>query len=333
MKSANADFFSSTPFAVKLKIAGFRTHFLTIIPGKYDKWPAGDFLKKTVEREAAMIIQDILIPIDGSKHAGVAAAYGIQLAEQTNANLTGLHVIDLKLLHGPVFTDVSGSGIPSYEEFIPAIENSLEARADSILQDFREKCLQKGIIPQIKKVSGIIDDTIIAEAQGRCDLILLAQRGEHFHIDGGAILGSTTQSVVRRSGKPVFVTPLEYREINEMAVAYDGSAPSMKALKLAAELAGLTQWPLTVVTISSEPEKGREMIRNAGDYLLPFGIQQKTTVIPGDEELELLNFTNAKTVDLLVMGAYGHNRLRELVLGSITSLIIRKSEIPVLLTR
>ena len=280
-----------------------------------------------------MIVQDILIPIDGSDHAKIAAEYGIQLAKKIGANLTGLHVMDLKLLHGPVFTDVSGSGIPSYEEFIPAIESSLEERADAIIKDFTQQCKIAGITPQVKTVSGIIDDAIIAEAQGRCDWILLAQRGEHFHIDGGALLGSTTQSVVRRSGKPVLVTPHAYREIKEMAVAYDGSAPAGKALALAAELARWTKWPLSVVIISNDPRWSEEISQKAADYLLPFGIDHKTTILTGKEDQELLNFANQKSTDMLVMGAYGHNMLRELVVGSITSLIIRKSVIPVLLTR
>ncbi|MBW6486045.1 MAG: universal stress protein [Syntrophobacterales bacterium] len=280
-----------------------------------------------------MIIQDILIPLDGSGHARVAVSYGIYLAEKLKANLTGLHVIDLRLLHGPVFTDVSGSGIPSYEEFIPAIENSLNASAETIIEEFRKQCAARGISPQTKKITGIIDDVIIAEGQGRCDWILLAQRGEHFHIDDGALLGSTTQSVVRRSGKPVFVTPGKYREIHSMAIAYDGSAPARKALNLAAELAKLTEWPLTVIIIANDHKWGEETAHKAADYLSPFAIQKKITLLKGNEELELLKFTGEGTADLLVMGAYGHNMLRELVLGSITSLIIRKSEIPVLLTR
>jgi nucleotide-binding universal stress UspA family protein len=280
-----------------------------------------------------MFFQDILIPIDGSEHAKVAVSYGIYLAEKTKANLTGLHVIDLRLLHGPAFTDVSGSGIPSYEEFIPAIEESLNARADMILHDFQKQCEAAEIHPRTKKISGIIDDAIIEEGQGRCDLILLAQRGEHFHLEGGAILGSTTQSVVRRSGRPVLVTPGQYREIHSMAVAYDGSAPALKALNLAAELTKLTNWPLTVVTIAPDQKRGEKILKKATDYLLPFSSEQQTICLPGSEDKELLNFANEGRADLLVMGAYGHNLLRELVLGSITSLLIRKSDIPVLLTR
>ncbi len=281
-----------------------------------------------------MIIQDILIPLDGSEHAKTAVSYGIYLAWKIKANLTGLHVIDIRLIHGPVFTDVSGSiGIPSYEEFSPAIESSLDARADMILHDFQNQCETAQIHAKIKKITGIIDDTIIEEGHGRCDWILLAQRGEHFHIEGGAILGSTTQSVVRRSGKPVLVTPGEYREINSMAVAYDGSAPAQKALNLAAELAKLTEWPLTVVTIANDRGWGKEITEKAGEYLIPFAIENRTIVLSGSEDKELLNFTREGKADMLVMGAYGHNIIRELVVGSLTSSIIKKSTVPILLTR
>ncbi len=280
-----------------------------------------------------MIIQDIIIPVDGSDQAAIAVSYGIYIAEKTGAGLTGLHVMDVRLLHGPVFTDVSGSGIPCCEDIVPAIENSLEERADAIIHDFCTQCEASGLHPQSRKAAGIIDDTIIEEAQGRCDWIILAQRGEHFHIDGGAILGSITQSVVRRSGKPVLVTPGKYRDIRNMAVAYDGSAPAQKALNLAAELAQLTKWPLRVVIISSNQKWGEDISRKADNYLLPFDIEHNTSVISGQDEKELLNITRNGEVDMLVMGAYGHNKLRELVIGSITSLIVRKSEIPVLLTR
>jgi nucleotide-binding universal stress UspA family protein len=281
-----------------------------------------------------MIIQDILIPIDGSEHAKTAVSYGIYLAGKINAILTGLHVVDIRLIRGPVLTDISGSiGIPSYEEFSPAIENSLDARADTILHDFRKRCEAAQVPAKIKKIMGIIDDIIIEEGQGRCDWILLAQRGEHFHMEGGAILGSTTQSVVRRSGKPVFVTPKEYREIRSMAIAYDNSAPAQKALNLAADLAKLTGWPLTVITIANDQEWGKETTRKAQEYLIPFGVENTAIVLPGSEEKELLHFTREGEVDMLIMGAYGHNIIRELVVGSLTSSLIKKSAIPILLTR
>lgn len=280
------------------------------------------------------MIQNILIPTDGSHYGKTAIAYGIHIAGKLGAQLTGLHVVDVRLIRGPVLTDISGSvALPSYQEFLPAIENSLDVKADAILREFRDQCEAAGLNPETKKVRGVIDEAIIEEGRKCCDWILLAQRGEHFHIDGDAILGSTAQSVVRRSGKPVLVTPEHFREIESIAVAYDGSAPADKALKLAAELSEHASWPLSVVIVTADPSAGAIISRKAEDFLESDRIDSATLILPGKEDKELLKFIREGAVELLVMGAYGHNRLRELMVGSTTSAIIRKSTIPVLLTR
>jgi len=280
------------------------------------------------------MIQNILIPTDGSDYGKTAIAYGVYFARKLNAQLTGLHVVDIRLIRGPVFTDISGSiGLPPYQEFLPVIESGLDAKADAILQDFRGQCEAAGVHPETKKVTGMIDETIIEEGRKCCDWILLAQRGEHFHIEGGAILGSTAQSVVRRSGKPVLVTPEHFREIKSMAIAYDGSAPAHKALKLAAELSKQAAWPLFVVMVAADRTSGENISKKAEAVLAAFKIDSAAMILTGKEDKALLKFIREGTVELLVMGAYDHNRLRELLVGSTTSTVIRKSTIPVLLTR
>ncbi len=280
------------------------------------------------------MVKNILIPTDGSDFGKTAIAYGIFIARKLDAQLTGLHVVDIRLMQGPVFTDISGSiGLPPYQELLPAIESGLDAKAEEILKEFRDQCEAAGIHPETKKVVGVIDETIIEEGRTCCDWVLLAQRGEHFHLDGGAILGSTAQSVVRLSGKPVLVTPGHFREIATMALAYDGSTPADHALKLAAELSQQAAWPLSVVIISDDQALAAKAVaKSQRRSRVP--IHHSSVIIrTGKEDKELLRFIREGSADLLVMGAYGHNRLRELLLGSTTSSIIRKSTIPVLLTR
>ena len=281
------------------------------------------------------MITNILIPTDGSDFAKTALTYGISIARRLKASLTGLHVVDIRLLQGPIFTDISGSvGLPPYQDFIPAIESDLNAKADEILQEFRRQCEAAELPVQVKKATGVIDETIIEEGRTCCDWILLAQRGEHFRIDGGAILGSTAQSVVRRSGKPVLVTPGSFRPIATMAIAYDGSTPADNALELAGALSQAAAWPLTVVIITEDQTLGANLSRKAGEILAPRKLESATLLLPGKkEDKTLLEYIREGSVDLLVMGAYGHNRLRELFLGSTTSAVIRKSTIPVLMTR
>jgi nucleotide-binding universal stress UspA family protein len=279
------------------------------------------------------MIRNILIPTDGSEQGKVALEYALYMAGKLGASLTGLHVVDIRLLQAPVFSDISGSvGLPPYQELLPAVEGGLEARAETILAAFQQRCGEAGVPATARKVMGVIDESII-EAGREADGILLARRGEHFHLGSGGILGSTAEAVVRKAGKPVIVTPDAFREIESMALAYDGSAPARHALSIAAFLSGAAAWPLTVVLITDNQTLAAERMKQVEEALADAKIDAQTIVLPGKEDKALLRFIQEGAVELMVMGAYGQGRLRELFVGSTTSAIIRKSPIPVLLTR
>jgi len=284
-----------------------------------------------------MMAKKILIPTDGSDYGNIAIEYGIYIAKRLTAQLIALHVMDIRLLQAPVFTDISGSvGLPPYQEFLPLLQGSLNEWADTILQAFKTKCEEAGLESEMKKSVGVIDETIIEEGKNT-DWILLAQRGEHFHF-GEGILGSTAEAVIRKSGKPVIVTPKTFREIESMGLAYDGSGPADHALALAVELSENASWPLTIIIITSDHSLAARLTRKIEDFLEPYKLEphkvdSEIIILTGKEDREIIKFIHEGSIELMVMGAYGHNRLRELILGSTTSHVIRKSTIPVLLTR
>ncbi len=279
------------------------------------------------------MVKTILIPTDGSEYGRTAIDFGVHIAKKLEAQLIGLHVVDIGLMRGPVFSDISGSiGLPPYQDFLPVIEAGLDGRAETVLNAFRERCEAEGLHPETIKAVGVIDETIIEEGK-KTDWILLAQRGENFHLAKGGILGSTAELVVRNSGKPVLVTPKTYQDIESMALAYDGSPPAHNALKLAVNLSEKAVWPLTIICITDNQTVADQLHEKIETYLEPFQIDCETIIIRGKDSREILKFIQEGSVELLVMGAYGHNRLRQLFIGSTTSDVIRKSEIPVLLTR
>lgn len=279
------------------------------------------------------MIRTILIPVDGSDHSKTAIKYGMYIAEKLGATLIGLHVIDIRLIQGPFCGDLTGTlSPPPYQDTILTVEASLEKLADSILNDLRERCGNKGLCREVKKVVGAIDDVIIEEGKN-ADWILLAQRGEHFHIDDGAILGSTAESIVRLSGKPVLVTPANFIEIESIALAYDGSPPADHALQIATALSEKALWPLTIITISSDAKEADSIVRKLEPHLEGLTIDVETLILTGKEDKVLLKFIRDGSVEMIVMGAFGHNRFHEFFLGSTTSSVIRNSSIPVLLTR
>ena len=279
------------------------------------------------------MIKTILIPVDGSANSATAVDYGIYIAPKLDASLSGLHVIDIYLIQGPMMTDISATvGMPPYDGFFEAVETSLKEKADYVLKNFEDRCRTAGVACGTKKNIGKISDTIIEEAEG-ADLILMAKKGEHFHLKEGGLIGSVAEVVIRHSGKPVMVIPESFREIESMGLAYDGSAPARKALKLSLNISEKAKWPITVLIISADAAKAADLSAQVEDMAQKGLADCEVIISAGREADEILKFIPEGPVELMVMGAYGHNRLRELLLGSTTSQIIRKSPIPVLLIR
>ncbi len=279
------------------------------------------------------MIKTILIPVDGSTNSDIAVDYGIYIAPKLEASLSGLHVIDIYLIQGPMMTDVSATvGMASYDCFFETVEKSLKEKADYVLKNFEDRCRAAGVDCRTKKNTGKISDTIIEDAEG-ADLILMAKKGEHFHLKEGGLIGSVAEVVIRHSGKPVMVIPESFREIESMGLAYDGSAPARKALALSLNISEKAKWPITVLIISSDAAKAADLTAQVEDMAQKGLADCEVIISAGREADEILKFIAEGPVELMVMGAYGHNRLRELLLGSTTSHIIHKSPIPVLLIR
>jgi nucleotide-binding universal stress UspA family protein len=275
----------------------------------------------------------MLICADGSDNSNIALEYGIYIAPKFDATIAGLHVIDASLIQGPLTTDISGAvGMPPYDGFFEAIETSLHEKAQFILKDFQERCQKSGFASEVKMTIGKIDQIIVEEAQS-ADVVIMAKKGEHFHLKEGGLLGTVAESVTRNCGKPVMVTPEKFYEIESMGIAYDGSEPAKKALKLSLEISAQASWPLTVVMITADAKKADKLCTEAEKLAEKCSADCEMVVLQGKESEEILKFIREGSIELMVMGAYGHNRLRELFLGSTTTNVIRKSPVPILLTR
>lgn len=273
------------------------------------------------------MMKKILIPTDGSSKSDVVLEYGIYTARKLNAFITGLHVLDAGLLRGQEVADIPGAaGMSSYS----AAEKSLSGKADFILDIFLKRCRQAGLEPTVKKIPGKIDEIITGEA-GETDFIMMAGKGKSLHLKEGAVIGSITESVVRNSGKPVMIIPADFREIESMAFAYDGSPPAKKALDLSLELSEQAVWPLTAIIAGTDTVKATLLSREIEEAAQAKETDCEVIIMPGKEGEEIIKFIREDAVELMVMGAYGCNSSRKLFLGSTASQIISQSPIPLML--
>ncbi len=279
------------------------------------------------------MFKSILVPIDGSDTSLVAVDYAIELSRSFDSEITGISIIDIKKLAGPFMRDLGTSigGMVPYGDFQQNVRKFLEDTCRAALDELEGKC-DTANIPCTRTIKEGVVSKEIFESANRCDMISMGMAGEHaFWRD--AFLGSNLESVVRQTHKPVLVTPEKYKKITKILVAYDASSFSTKALIAGADIAQQMNLPLTVVTVSDDKKSGEDTLSQAAENLKDCNIKYDTVLKGGEAVSEILDFCSEASYDLLVIGAYGHSKIRELILGNTTVQLMRKVTCPVLLCR
>ncbi len=272
----------------------------------------------------------ILVPTDGSEQAMFGVRYAVAVAKHYEATVHGLHVMDIKLLEGPFLRDVSASlGTAPYANYQGNITMILEERGKLALSVFQQVCEEAGVAFTMEQVAGLVPRTILEKSE-LTDLIILGRSGEHSEWLEG-LLGSTTQAVVRRSTRPVLVTGLATPGRERFLAAYDGSPHAKKALQVAVQVCSTWRAPLEVLTVGGS--KAGALLEEARAYLDPHDIAVNYVAREGDPSETIVEHACECKADLLIMGAYGHTKVRELVVGSTTAYAMNRAACPLLLTR
>lgn len=172
----------------------------------------------------------------------------------------------------------------------------------------------------------------VAEVEAGARVIIICKRGEDADFAKGH-LGSNLERIVRASHKPVFVASRAFKPISKVLVAYDGGASAMKAIDHIARSPLFQRLAVHVVTVGSSTPEVTTGLENAKAMLKAAGIEAETSILPGQPETALGKLVEEAQFDLLVMGAYGHSRIRSLIIGSTTTAMIRSCKVPVVLMR
>ena len=104
-------------------------------------------------------------------------------------------------------------------------------------------------------------------------------------------------------------------------------------MESAAELCTVLHLPLTVLTIAKDEKLAENVLQQARSYLSSYAIDTRFEIDRGYPEQKIIDYLTKFDYDLLFIGAYGHRRIIEMVLGSTTEYVLRKSPCPVFLNR
>jgi nucleotide-binding universal stress UspA family protein len=187
-------------------------------------------------------------------------------------------------------------------------------------------------VNRIHKTGFLVDSLDPLEAEA--DVIVLGKRGEAAEFASGH-LGANVDRIVRSSRKPCLVTPGQFTPIERLLLAYDGSKSCQKLLEFLVTSPAFHGLELHILTVAktADDEDAIAHLKVAEMQAQAAGFSPIGQVIPGNPEQVIANYVESHAINLLLMGAYGHSRIRHLVIGSTTIQLLRSSHIPVLLFR
>jgi len=282
------------------------------------------------------MFKSILLAVDSSHYSEVCTRYALEHAKLLGAKITGLSVLDRKemAIIYPYYYP-SADFPPIFDESI--LENTelvqkQKERAQDVLHRIATECREMDIPFSAEIRDGLVPDVILEEAQC-CDLLFLGKHGSGAQFSSG-LLGSNLESVVRRSSLPVIVTPHSYRTLQRILVCFDGSEYALRALRVAVNLAVSCPQEiiqLRLLVVQDNEETARQLAEMAVKYLSAYHFPDILLFRRGDPVEQIIDCANEENADLVAIGAYGHSRIRELVLGSTTESILRQINRAVLL--
>jgi len=274
------------------------------------------------------MIRSILLPLAEGSLAVNARDFAFWLAKKEGSRIHVLAVIDLKAFEIPVLGTPDGFMpsvvTPPLQESQSLLEE-MTAAAKERVEAFNRECAAGEISCSTEIRTGIPAEVIARTAVAH-DIVVMSRSGYSRISDARSKVDVVVPQVVRNSIRPVLVAgskPREEKDVHNILVAFDGSMHAGRALLVAAELGARPDVQCTLVAISATDDAGREILAPAEAFLYHHGITPGRQVVLGSKPSELIcGIVAATRADILVMGAYGHSPVREMLFGSTTERVL-----------
>jgi nucleotide-binding universal stress UspA family protein len=278
-----------------------------------------------------MTYRNLLVQVDDTRSCAKRIAFALDLATAHGAHLTGVYVIAEP---SPV---AFAEGFPA--ELMTDLQQQQRARADAALASYGAAA-QRNQVEFESRIDRVLY-TEVAEAVATnaryADLAILGQHDPDDPASGPRYL---PEEVVLGCGRPVLMLPYigppaTFGE--RVIVAWDASREAARAVNDALPLLRQAK-QVGVLSVNPRPwpfAHGEEPGADIGLHLARHGVRVEVQRIEArdvDVANAILSHLADQSADLLVMGGYGHSRLREFVLGGVTRTILGEMTVPVLMS-
>lgn len=281
----------------------------------------------------------VLAALDASLYAGSVADHAAWAASRLQAPLELVHVIDRK--HGAAAgTDLSGNlSLDDRDALLQQLATLDEQRGRlaqeqgrELLETARTRAAgQFGIKAGLRQRHGSLVESLL-ELEPGVRLFVIGKRGEHADFASGH-LGSNLERVMRAVHRPVLIASRAFKPAERFMIAFDGSATTRKCVEVVCASPLLGGLHCHVLMVGNQTPDNLAHMQWAVAALQAAGFAPQPQFTTGAPEKAIAATVHSLGVDFLVMGAYGHSRIRNLIVGSTTTQVLRECQIPMLLLR
>jgi len=280
----------------------------------------------------------VLAAIDGSQYSESICDYAVWAAKALDAPLSFIHTLDN---HPQVAEpDLTGNlGLGTREHLLEKLSDIEEQRAKVareqgrlMLEAAQHRAAELGVADaQALQRNGTLVETLV-ENETDTRLLVLGKRGESAHQSSGH-LGLNLERVVREMHRPILMVPKQFTQPKNVMMAFDGSKTARKGVEMLAKSPLFEGVACHVVIVGAETAENRSQLNWATETLLAAGHKAVGAIRAGEVEETLRTYKQEHGIDMLIMGAYGHSRIRHLLVGSTTTAMLRNAHLPVLILR
>lgn len=280
----------------------------------------------------------IITCVDGSAMTTAVTNAGIWASNKLTKPILFLHTIEKEQQHGA--DNYSGAiGLGARSALLQEMTKLDEQRGKLALKLGKELLervaseAQVSVVQQVESMQrhGELADAIV-DMEDKTRLIVIGRSGKG-HEDNYSALGSNIETLLRKATHPVMIIPEVFIEPTSFMVAYDGRQTADNALQRVIDGGLLHGLHCHLVSVKNNEPNLKEKFLAAQQKLEEKGFTVTASFVEGNIFDALMEYKQKHAISLIVMGAFGHSKLRQFFLGSNTMKMLERSKVPMIVLR
>jgi nucleotide-binding universal stress UspA family protein len=275
------------------------------------------------------MVKDLVANLTGGHPQDFAADFAISVAASFSAHIAGVAFIYEPIIPG----DMLG-GIPT--DLIEVQREENRRTAEAAVARFESAAKTAGVSAETRVVDASLAGAadLFGRIARRYDVAVVGQARP----EQGASEELLIEGALFGSGRPVVVVPYSQKEgleLDRILICWDGSAPAARAIADAIPFLARAKAIDIIVVVGERDKSGEITGRNMRRHLARHGIETEIkhiTASGGVAQSAILAHAADIRANFIVMGGYGHSRLREFILGGVTRSILKAMPVPVLMS-